>query len=246
MILDINNRIGVRRGKPEISAQDLIKAMDKANVDMSVVFCFSEAMDNDYVKRAVKAHKDRLIGLYTANPWEIDAADKLKRGLEDGFKGLRLDAVRHGFAMNDAELLAELFETCRSYRVPVWAYGAAEVLCAPILFQEMAGSFPDVPLIIGYMGFNYEASSACDVAARCGNVFLDTAGSMAINMKKAVSVAGPDKILMGTGTPDTGYFELEIQKVRESTNNLDHQKMIMGGNAARLFGLKPEDGGVEN
>lgn len=242
MILDIDNSIGVRRGKPVISAEDLVKAMDEANIDICVVFCFSETMDNDYIAKALKKYEDRLIGLYTVNPWETYAVDKLARGLEEGFKGLRLDAVRHGFAMNDLELLAPLFETCQSARVPVWAYGAAEVLCAPILFQEIAENFPNIALIIGYMGFNYDASSACDVASRCHNVFLDTAGSMAINVKKAISIAGPGKVLMGTGTPDAGYLQLEVRAIKESTNNLDYQRMIMGGNAAGLFGLRSDEG----
>jgi predicted TIM-barrel fold metal-dependent hydrolase len=238
MIIDVNNTIGKHKFKPEIKAKDFVKTMDQAGVDMAVVFCYASSLDNDSIAKAMDEFPDRLIGLYTVNPWMDNAVDQLKSGLEAGFKGLRLHAVRHGYAMNELRLLSPLLEVCQKSQVPVWAYGAAEVFSSPILFQDLAEAYKDVALIMGHMGYSYEATSAMGVAQRNKNVYLDTAGSMFINYVRAVERVPIDQVLLGTGTPDFGFFELEIQKVKDATDNIEIQKKISGENAAKLFGIK--------
>ena len=238
MIIDINNSIGRRRLREERSAESLIREMDEAKVDMAGVFCFSELNDNDYVLSAVNKYPDRLIGLITINPWDIDGDEKLKRGFDMGFKGLRLDPLRHGFPMDYLELLDPLFKICREEKAPVWAYGTADDYSSPIIFQEMAEAFPEVPLIIGYMGFSYESSSAVNVAKRYENVYLDMTGAMGQNLKRAINTAGADKVLLGSGTPEASYFKLEIEKVKALVTDEKECNKILGENSQRLFGIK--------
>jgi len=235
MIIDINNCIGKRKIKPEIYADKLVEAMDKAGIDKAVIFCFAPLMDNASIASAVKKYPKRFIGLYTANPWLDDAYIMLRQALENGFSGLRLDPVRHGYAINEIDLLQPLLEICQEKDVPVWAYGAAEVFSSPILFQELAETYPRINFIMGHMGYSYEVTSAIGVAQRNPNVFLDVTGNMFINIQRVVNIVPIEQILFGSGTPDFGFFESEILKIKEATNNPQHQEMILGGNAARLF-----------
>lgn len=237
MIIDVNNQIGKRRSRPEVTAGELLEAMDAAKVEKAIVFCFSTSMDNASVHKAIVQHPDRLIGLYTINPWQEDALQHLEEALSSGYAGMRLDAIRSGFAMNDLDLLGGLLERCAQEQCPVWAYGATEVFSSPILFQELAENFPDVPLIMGHMGFSYEATSAMGVAQRNTNVYMDIAGNMFANVKRVVSRVPIEQILLGTGTPEVGFFDLEIQKVREAVEDPAKQAMILGENAARIFKL---------
>jgi predicted TIM-barrel fold metal-dependent hydrolase len=238
MIIDINNTIGKRRLRPEVQASTLVKAMDQAGVDKAVAFCFAPVMDNESVLKAMKEYPHRLIGLYTANPWNEQAVDSFRRGLDDGFQGLRLDPVRHGYAANELDLLAPLLEASLKAGKPVWIYGAAEVFSSPILFQELAECFPSLPIVMGHMGYSYEATSAMGVAQRNKNVYLDITGNMFANIERVVKAVPIDQILFGTGTPDFGTFESEMQKVKDATDNLEYQRMILGENAARLYGIK--------
>jgi predicted TIM-barrel fold metal-dependent hydrolase len=237
MIIDINNIIGKRKYKPTIGAGSLIKAMDKAGVDMAVIFCFAPVMDNAAIAEAMKQYPGRFIGLFTANPWQDGAADQLKQALDDGFFGLRLDPVRHGFAFNELDLISPLMDICSDAAVPVWAYGAAEVFSSPILFQEVAETYETVSIIMGHMGYSYEATSAMGVAQRNKNIYLDTTGNMFANIQRVVNRVPIDQILLGTGTPEFGFFEDEINKVKTATKDVQHQNMILGGNAARVFGI---------
>lgn len=238
MIIDINNTIGKRRIRPEVKAAGLVQAMDKAGVDKAVVFCFAPVMDNESVLQAIKDYPDRLIGLYTVNPWSENAVDDFKHSLDKGFRGLRLDPLHHGYPANELDLLAPLLEISLESGTPAWIYGAAEVFSSPSLFQELAESFPGLSIVMGHMGYSYEATSANGVAQRNKNVYLDVTGNMFSNIQRVIKTVPIDQIVFGTGTPDFGTFESEIQKVKDATDNAQYQRMILGENAARLYGIK--------
>lgn len=236
MIIDIHNIIGHHKYKPFVPAESLVAQMDQAGVDKAVVFCYAESMDNAYVEASMKRYPERLIGLYTVNPWaencEADLEDAIKNR---GFWGLRLDPVRHGYALNEHQIVYPLIEVCRKLRVPVWCYGAADVFSTPILFAPIAEKFPEVDIILGAMGFTYDASSAAGVAQRFKNVYLDTSGCMTSNVQRALKNAGPRNTVMGTATPEWGYFELEMKKIQQSSDDAETVALMMGGNAARIF-----------
>ena len=72
-------------------------------------------------------------------------------------------------------------------------------------------------------------------------VYLETSYSMDFNTLRAMKTAGIDQVLLGTGTPDAGYYELELVKVRKAAANFpEGEEKVLWKNAARIFGL--EDG----
>ena len=157
MIIDIHNIIGHHKYKPFVSAESLIAQMDQAGVDKAVVFCYAESMDNAYIEASMKRYPERLIGLYTVNPWAENCEADLEDAISNrGFRGLRLDPVRHGYALNEHQIVYPLIDVCQKLHVPVWCYGAADVFSTPILFAPIAEKYPDVDIILGAMGFTYE------------------------------------------------------------------------------------------
>ena len=51
-----------------------------------------------------------------------------------------------------------------------------------------------------------------------------------------MKTAGIDKVMIGTGTPDCNYFELELAKVRNAAKNYpDGEEKVLWRNAARIF-----------
>ena len=63
---------------------------------------------------------------------------------------------------------------------------------------------------------------------------------MTSNVQRALKNAGPLNTVMGTATPEWGYFELEMKKIRQSTEDKETVAMMMGGNAARIFHIEGE------
>lgn len=242
MIVDVHNLIGRRRFTAERTPEALLFEMDEALVDAAVVSCFPEAIDNSYVFDAVARYPQRLVGMFSANPNDPGAAAALEKGLMQGFRALRLDPVKHGFTADNLELLSPLLDVCERFGAPVWLCCTADVSCSPILAAELADAFPRVPLILGYMGFNYEAALSVQIAAKYPNVYLDPTAAMHQNLMRALRTAGPEKILLGSGTPEASYFPLEIQKLRDAVADEAALGLVLGGNAARLFRIARETG----
>lgn len=238
MIIDSNNMIGTYKGHSLRTVDMLLDEMNSANVDYALVSCFPSKDENELVLSAIRSYPDRLSGMYSANPYAENSDGAYKEALKNGFTSLRLNPLAHGYRVNDITLLAPLLDVCAESGTPVWIYGTADVYCAPVLFQDLAEAFPEVPMVIGYMGFNYEASSAIRIAKEYANVYLDSTAAMKQNLIRAVSDAGAEKILFGSGTPVASYFELEINKINSVVEDSEGRECILWKNAARLFHIQ--------
>lgn len=240
MIIDVSNIIGKHKFKAEITAESLLKQMDEAGITKAVISCYAESLDNDSVYQAITNYPDRFIGLYTVNPWDENSASELENALANkGFKGLYMNPLRHGYMLCEHQVFYPLLEVCRRHNAVVWCYGAAEVFCSPVFFSAIAEDFPDVNIIMGRMGLQYDNASAVVVAKNHKNIYLETSSSMDFNTHRAMKTAGIDKVLMGTGTPEAGYYPLELLKVRNAAKNFpDGEEKVLWKNAARLFGLE--------
>ena len=110
-----------------------------------------------------------------------------------------------------------------------------------MFFTAIAQDYPDVNIILGRQGLNYDNASAVEIARKNPNVYLDTSASMDFNARRAMKTSGVDKVLLGTGTPDAGYYELELLKVRGAAAEYPGgEEKVLYKNAARIFRLEEE------
>lgn len=240
MIIDVSNTIGRHKFKPEITAEALIAQMDESNIDMAVINCYAESLDNRSVYRAITKYPERFIGLYTVNPWSDNAAGELEDALNNkGFKGLYMNPLRHGYMLCEREVFYPLLDVCKKYNAVVWCLGAAEVFCSPVFFSQIAEDYPEVKIIMGRMGLQYDNASAVEIAGKHENIYLETSGGMDFNAHRAMKKAGIDKVMLGTGTPECNYFELELLKVRNAAAGFEEGiEKVLWKNAARVFCLE--------
>ncbi len=235
MIIDFHNHIGRKKGV-SFTSEELIEKMDAAGIDKAVVFSFPENIDNEYIAEEVKKYPDRLIGFAAINPWKEDSEEELEYCITTlGLKGLKLHSLKHGFAFDNHYILDPLFKIAEKHNIPVIAYGAANVLSSPNMFEEMARTFPKVNLIMAHSGQMYEAKAGISASARNANLYLETSSVFSVNIKKQLSDTGYKKILMGTDMP-LGDYELEIKKIKGETEDPIALEAILGGNALRLLG----------
>ena len=242
MIIDVTNTIGRHKFKPEITAESLLEQMDKAGIDMAVIFCYAESLDNESVYNAIHKYPDRFIGLYTVNPWADNAAEELEDALQNkGFKGLYMNPIRHGYMLCEHQLTYPLLKVVEKYHGVVWCYGAAETFSLPVFFHDMCKDFPDVNFIMGRCGVSYDNATAVEILKRYPNIYTDTSSGMDFHALRAMRVGGTDKVMMGTGTPECNYFEIELKKVKNCVAHFPGEEdKVLYKNAARIFGLEVE------
>lgn len=237
MIIDSHNHLGFRKGE-SFPTETLISWMDKAGVDGCVATTHPEQIDNDYVAAAQKAHPNRIFGYAVVNPWLYSAEDELVRCFRDlNLYGLKLNTLRHGYALDRHQIVDPIFEICDHYKKPVLCHGESDIFNLPGKFEEMARTFPRVNLILAHIGQPDAVDGAIRAANRYENIYVDTAGVSINVLKRAVNEMDPAKILMGTDA-SWGKFELSIELVRKATDDEKIREMIMGGNIIRLLGLK--------
>lgn len=242
MIIDVSNTIGKHRFKPEVKAVKLLKEMDKNAIDMAVIACYPESLDNESVYEAIRQYPKRFIGLYTVNPWAENSTMELEDALKNrGFKGLYMNPVRHGYMLCEHEVFYSLIAVCQKYAVPVWCYGAAEVFSSPVFFEQIARDFPSVDFIMGRMGLQYDNASAIAIAKKNSNVYLETSSSMDFNVHRAIKAIGIEQVLFGTGMPDAGCFEMELIKAKNAAKPYHGgEEKLLGKNAAKIFNIKED------
>lgn len=235
MVIDFHNHIGRKKGLT-FTDEDLLARMDASGVDRAVVFSFPENINNGFIQEACRRHPDRLTGFTTVNPWDENAEAELEACLDGGrMKGIKLHSLKHGFNFDNHLLLDPIFEIARKYKVPVIAYGAANVLCVSNMFEEMARTFPDVPLVMAHSGQMYEAKPAISAAARTKNLYLETSTVFAVNIQKQLADVGCERIVMGSDMP-YGDYDLEMMKIRGEVSDAKALAAILGVNAQTLIG----------
>lgn len=240
MIIDCHNHIGEPWGtRDRQTADELLRKMDRAGIDMAVVFSFRyENFDNHYTYEAVKKHPDRLIGFEMIAPWtRPDYIDVARKEIEDyEFKGIKIHANAHSFKMTGVVTIAPIFELAREYDLPVIAYSGDELVAVPHTFIPIAKAFPDVKIIMAHSGFMQNTPEAVTVAKECPNIYLAHESGISGGIVQSVQELGAERVVMGTDTPYWD-FEVQLKKIEVTVPGAEDRKKIMGENLAKMLKL---------
>jgi predicted TIM-barrel fold metal-dependent hydrolase len=205
-----------------VDAAGLLRAMDTAGIERAVVVQASTVYghDNRYVADTVRAHPDRLVGVYSIDAMAADAVERIDHWQGQGLYGFRLFTT--GSTMPGQ---AAWLGHPDSY--PAWAH--AEALGIPVCLQmtmdglpilrDLLTRFPKVRVLLDHCarpdlggGTPYAAAQALfDMAAFPGvylkltNRTLEAAGlgqSMPADFLAAIlSAFGADRIAWGSNFP---------------------------------------------
>jgi predicted TIM-barrel fold metal-dependent hydrolase len=234
MIIDTQNVIHPHVQTPE----ELLASMDRASVDMAVVYCVrGDFFDNDYTAAAVKQHSDRLIGLAYINPMREGAKFELERVRDLGLKGIEMNPKHDRYALGIGShwFMDPIFSSCVEQGLVVMADGWGDSpYTMPYQFRDVAWTFPDLKLILAHMGMMGGYGDVQRVGHQCPNVYLNTATTTSSQVTMAVEYAGAEKVLLGTNSP-VECFEVEMKKVEIAVPDLEDRKLVLGENARRLF-----------
>jgi len=229
---------GVRK---RVSADDLLREMDAAGVARAVTCTVDQFVavrnreGNDGVIAAVRRWPDRFWGLAAVNPWFGDeAVEELRRCLEAGLAGLKLNSHLQGFVLSDP-LVHPLVETCRDRGCPIYAHTGTPITAEPFQLAELARSFPEVPMVLGHMGFTDFWYDVVPAARQADNVYLETSLIDIVTIRSAMEDLGAERILFGSDFPESD-LSLETEKMAMIDMSDQQRRLIMSDNALALWG----------
>ncbi len=250
----------------EYTTRGLLAEMDRNGIDHGLLLQLFEAptvREGLDEARATCAQSDgRLHAVSTVDPTrgeeEVRAAIRAWEA-EPGLAGLKLYPGYRDFYPHDRRL-DPVYEFAHRRRLPVLIHqgdtldGLGLVKFArPLEVDEVAARFRDVRFVLCHLG-NPWVHEAAEMVYKNENVYADTSGLLAhpsapyfarmvdqareVVYGALVTIGRPDRILYGSDWP----LE-ELRVAVELSDRLDlptpDREAILGGNAARLFGLPP-------
>lgn len=241
MIIDCHCHAGKGDGfrgpwDTEARIEEHLERARAAGIDRTVVFpVFNSdyAAANARLARIVRSRPRELIGFASVNPARDAgrAAAMIGRAVEVyGFRGLKV----HGL---DSFPGREVCEAARRYGIPI----LVDVVRRVAAVEMLAEQYPDVNFIVPHLGgFKDDWMThlaVIDQLVRLPNVYGDTSGVRYWEaLRRAVRRAGPGKLIFGSDGPLL-HPAVELYKVRMLRLPPAQERLITGGNAARLLGL---------
>jgi predicted TIM-barrel fold metal-dependent hydrolase len=254
MIIDADTHISpTGEDDMAITYDELVRRMDRAGVDRALTwlrppYMREVAESNAYVYEATQHHPDRVLGFGWADPHlgVERSKDDVKRCIYDyGFYGVKLNGAQNSYYIDDPKLSLPLVEEIAktgkllAFHVGTDAYETTH----PFRVAKVARMFPELQILMAHMGgvAHHDLSNAAiEVAQECPNLFLIGSAVRARAILKAIKVLGASRVCYGSDTP----FELmhvEVAKYEallEDEVALEEKQQVMGGNIARLMGLR--------
>ncbi len=158
------------------------KAMEK--VDRAIVLAFKSVflninVPNEFVANYVEKFPNKFIGFCSVDPNQPDAANELKRCVQDlHLKGLKISPIYQNFDPN-SEKAYKVFEQAQELKIPVLVHQATTFIrrsplkyAYPSLFDEVATKFEDLKIIFAHLGHPWE-DEAIVVVRKHPNVYAD-------------------------------------------------------------------------
>jgi len=280
MIIDFHTHIvppGVKRNREEyarrdkgfasiysdpkaklVTAEELITAMDKDEVDISVALNYAWATQslcietNNYILEAVARYPQRLIGFCSFSPTEDESAIKeLERCIRSGSRGigeLRLDTqFPHEHWVENIKPLAELIIKNNLILLihssePLGHQYPGKGKVTPDLLHLLAITFPDLKIVCAHWGGGLPFYTLMpEVKAALKNVYFDTAASPFLYTSEiygqVVQLVGAEKILFGSDYPLISQRRF-LKEINGLALPVEIKKSILGGNAQKLLEIK--------
>jgi L-fuconolactonase len=231
-----------------VSAEDMLRAMDEAGIDRSVLVqastCYGH--DNSYVADSVAAYPDRFAGVFSVDMLAPDAPRRIQYWKGKGLCGMRVFIAGHSTA-HDARL-----DDPRSF--PAWraAIEAGLPVCvqmrAPQLpqLETLLKEFPTARIVLDHMGRpDPDDAGGLFALARHPNLYLKftthnvrDAARPQVFMKQVVEAFGAQRIAWGSNYPAShGSLASLVADARQALaeRSVAEQQAIFAGTAKRLY-----------
>ena len=242
-----------------VSPEDLVASMDQAGITTSVVcgwpwrdpgLCREQ---NAFLAEVRRRYPDRIAWLAIVNPADRSAVADVEWALSESASGLgELNADAQGFAWEDRHTLSPVAEFCSGTGVPLLMHCSEPVghsypgkgTATPDRILAFLQSFPSLRVVAAHWGGGlpfYELMPEIALATR--NVVYDSAASTYLYdfsmFAHAERLVGAERIVFGTDYPLLRQKAF-LQRVRDSDISPEALTRVLGGTAARVFGLAQE------
>jgi predicted TIM-barrel fold metal-dependent hydrolase len=233
----------------ERSEQDLLDAMDQAQMDFAVVIAHPPVIPNEFVIELGQKNS-RFLPAVNIPPGTRSPGKTLRKFLNQGAYALKIHLAADGEGTDSARYHA-LLKVASNAGCPVILHtgclNSHAIYRDPSLsevenFIPWFKNYPSISFILAHMNF-HNPKAAIDVAEEFPKLFVDTSWQPPEVVGEAVRRLGSEKVLFGSDWPFLGHnITVGKERLRDGLESgflkpedLDN---ILGNNAARLLRIK--------
>lgn len=244
MIFDFRVFIGESFDGRQQTVDELLQSMDVSGIDRALVCPFKPLSyqlreANKALANSIKSHGDRLTGAVRVDPWQPDAAEIFRQGLEEfGLRALYLNPWEEHFRA-DSEVVDPLIEFASKNNIPVIVETGFPWLCEPMQVGRLAKRWPDVPFVMtngGQMNISGLGQADATLTLRdCPNICIDTAGVYRQDfIEETIEAFGAERVLFASGAPNYDQ-QFEVKRVLMLNVNARAKQIVQAENALKLL-----------
>jgi len=230
------------------SFQRMLEAGRRAGIDKQVVLGLWG--DNEAVRELAASFSGETLGFVSANGADPEAPQIIERHVrEQGFRGVKLHQERD-LPLTGLLAYHPIYRKAAELNVPVLIHtwhqeeGLGAILTEvygaflPVsTLAELGRRYPETSFIFAHAGGIWE--KAFQAVAPYPNLHLDVCGFDPERgiVEKAVAMLGAERVLFGSDAPGRSYAA-QVAKVKYADISDSERQLVLGGNAARLLGLR--------
>lgn len=231
------------------TASDLIKSMDNAGIDISLVMPIAtKARQTTTINNWAGAYATgRLISFGTIHPNFDEWETELLRIHNMGLKGIKFHSEYQCFDVDDPSMFPIYRSAIELGMILLFHAGNDFAFdppchCSPEKLAKVINIFPEAKIVAAHMGGFQLWDDVLDHLAGYP-LYFDTSMTLdLINIEllfKIIDRHGADRILFATDSPWTDQGQ-QLAAIRSLGLDTDTVNMILGGNAEKLLGIGGE------
>ncbi|MFO8110847.1 MAG: amidohydrolase family protein [Thermoplasmata archaeon] len=217
---------------PAVDSHTLVGAMDKHDIDKSIIFPNPASGDrypefNDIIADAVKEHSSRLIGFGRVDPRRgEEAVEEVYRCMDMGLIGIKLHPFVETYRPDHPDF-ARLFDVIYEGDMIVLTHTGGG-FASPGLMKKVLQSREEMKIILGHLN-----EGCISLVKNYENVYVDTSGSRVYMLNYACETI-PEGIVFGSDYP---YLNYRVQKtvVDAADISFSLKEMIFSSNLKKLL-----------
>lgn len=228
-------------------------------VDRMVVLDIARGADNqnEEIAAYAAAHPDKVVGFMSVDPLQPGALEEMERAHALGLRGLKLGPIYQGFHPLDEQAFA-VYGKAAQLGLPILIHQGATFprtaplkVADPLLLEDVALAFPELPIVIAHMGHPWMAETIV-LVRKHPNLYADISAlfyrpwQFYNGLVLALEYGVQDKLLFGSDWPFTTPLETveELRRINRFTEGTALPRIpdevieaIIGRDGLSLLGL---------
>jgi uncharacterized protein len=250
-IIDSHCHLGESIYGPKQTPENLLKLMDKNNVQRAIVFPFTPTdLDfrkaNDAIAKAVAKYPDRLIGFGRVDPRQVNASVAEVQRIVTKLKlsGVKVHPFEQAFRVN-SDSVRPIFKKCAALEVPVFTSGGAPVVSTASQVGDLASELPNLTIIAAHCcqldGSGMGEFDALAAVKENKNLFMETSGFPETRLdgfwEMVIKAVGAERLIYGSDSPEMN-MAVEIMRVTATDMMAGQRAQVLAENISGILGLK--------